>query len=380
MTLSSYLGLDEEVDYGSDTNVLGDEGTSSSSPVPKVQPLTALNPFAERGETTVPVAQHHATDTGECIITNPLDEQQNLIFQREESARRRAQTKMVIQNRSGYVFSIPDVEERLHQTEGRSLATWASASEGTSPKDIAFRQILHDSYLESFLTTQGQYKSHLESLDRGVLVRPIKGVPMLLFVGELPEEEDNQFIRWVYRKRHLSIMTALRASADVADVRLERKLRYEYYKLKARVQLRNRARYASDTPVAVGFDPVVQINPLPPRTISKKRSRSQGDPDHDVQKHLLRMGSPAEGVSRTPKTCLTPGTLATSRDTRIDHDDGFTSGVSPHGTVGSLTHRAASVVVDTPKEGQKKVFLELSSLRNTLCKTQSAFDATHARV
>ena len=50
-------------------------------------------------------------------------------------------------------------------------------------------------YLEPFLTTQGQYKSHLESLAHGVLVGPIKGVPIFLFAGELSEEEDNQFIR-----------------------------------------------------------------------------------------------------------------------------------------------------------------------------------------
>ena len=102
------------------------------------------------------------------------------------------------------------------------LATWAIAQEATSPEAIALRQALHGRYLEPFLTTQGQYLAHLESLYRGVSVRPIQGVPILLFASELPEEEDNQFIRWVYRKRHLSSVPALRASADVADVRLER--------------------------------------------------------------------------------------------------------------------------------------------------------------
>ena len=39
-------------------------------------------------------------------------------------------------------------------------------------------------------------------------------------------------------------MMDLRASADVADVRLERKVRYEFFKLKARGKLRNRLQYA----------------------------------------------------------------------------------------------------------------------------------------
>ena len=74
-TLSSYLDFDEDVDYGSDTSVHGDDGISSHSAVPEARPLTASNPFVERGDITAPVAQHHTTDADENIITNPLDEQ-----------------------------------------------------------------------------------------------------------------------------------------------------------------------------------------------------------------------------------------------------------------------------------------------------------------
>ena len=116
------------------------------------------------------MAQHHATYAGEHIITNPLYEQQELILQREERALRRAHTQTFIQNRSGYVFSTPDVEQRLRQTEGRSLSTWAIGPEATSPEDIAFCNVLNERYLEPFLTTQGQYKAHLKRLARGVSV------------------------------------------------------------------------------------------------------------------------------------------------------------------------------------------------------------------
>ena len=102
------------------------------------------------------------------------------------------------------MFTTPDVEQRLRQTEGHSLSTWAIGPKATSPEDIAFRKVLNERYLEPFLTTQGQYKAHLESLPRGISVQPIKGVPILLFSGELPEEEDNQFILWVYLTRNHS--------------------------------------------------------------------------------------------------------------------------------------------------------------------------------
>ena len=92
-TLSSYLGIDVEEDYGSDTDVLSEERTMSGSPVQEASPYTAPNPFAERGETTAVEAQHYATDAGEHIITNPLDEQQELILQREGRALRRSHTQ-----------------------------------------------------------------------------------------------------------------------------------------------------------------------------------------------------------------------------------------------------------------------------------------------
>ena len=103
----------------------------------------------------------------------------------------------------------------------------------------------------------------------------------MLFAGYLPKEEDIQFIRWLYRKRHLSSNIILRASVNVADFRLERKLRYEHAKLKTRGQLRNRTRYALATPTAAGSDPVVRC------TIDEKRSRSMDDPCHDFLNRKL---------------------------------------------------------------------------------------------
>ena len=70
----------------------------------------------------------------------PLDEKQELTRQREERALRRTHTQSVIQNRSGYVFSTPDVEQRLRQTEGRSLSTWAIGPEATSPEEVTLRK------------------------------------------------------------------------------------------------------------------------------------------------------------------------------------------------------------------------------------------------
>uniref|UniRef100_A0AAV1UHN5 Uncharacterized protein n=1 Tax=Peronospora matthiolae TaxID=2874970 RepID=A0AAV1UHN5_9STRA len=86
--LCDYLGIEEEVDYGSDTSVRGDTGTMSGSLMHVAQPSKTPNPFAERGDASAPPAQHAASKSDETIITKPLDEQKQVLVQREEYAQR----------------------------------------------------------------------------------------------------------------------------------------------------------------------------------------------------------------------------------------------------------------------------------------------------
>uniref|UniRef100_A0AAV1TJ05 Uncharacterized protein n=1 Tax=Peronospora matthiolae TaxID=2874970 RepID=A0AAV1TJ05_9STRA len=75
-TLCDYLGIEEAVDYGSDTSVQGDTGTMSDSLMPEAQPSNNLSPFSERGDASAPLVQHSTPGSDETIITNPLDEQE----------------------------------------------------------------------------------------------------------------------------------------------------------------------------------------------------------------------------------------------------------------------------------------------------------------
>ena len=61
------------------------------------------------------------------------------------------------------------------------------------------------------------------------------------------------------------------------------------------------------------------MNPPATTITGGKRPGSQLDPDHGAQKLPRRMDSPAGGVPRTPMSSQTPGTLATSPETGIDH-------------------------------------------------------------
>ena len=88
-------------------------------------------------------------------------------------------------------------------------------------------------------------RSRLERQAWDAPVIAIHGIPILLAPGEDEGEDNIEFIRWVHRARRLSSMMALRASENAVDIRLERKLRFEYAKLKAKGRLRSQTvRYA----------------------------------------------------------------------------------------------------------------------------------------
>uniref|UniRef100_A0AAV1TJM2 Uncharacterized protein n=1 Tax=Peronospora matthiolae TaxID=2874970 RepID=A0AAV1TJM2_9STRA len=108
--LCDYLGIEEEVDYGSDTSVRGDAGTMSGSLMPEAQLLNTPNPFAERGGASAPPAQYAASGSDETLITNPLDEQQQLLVQREENAQHHVQMATTLERQRDYVFTPPSVE------------------------------------------------------------------------------------------------------------------------------------------------------------------------------------------------------------------------------------------------------------------------------
>uniref|UniRef100_A0AAV1U4M4 Uncharacterized protein n=2 Tax=Peronospora matthiolae TaxID=2874970 RepID=A0AAV1U4M4_9STRA len=266
-TLWDYLGIEEEVDYDSDTSVRGDTGTTSGSLMPEAQLSNTPNPFAERGGASAPPAQHAASGSDETIIANPLDEQQQLLVQREENAQRYVQMAATLERQLDYVFTPPSVEERLRQAAGQTLATWVIGHGPKTPEEVVSCQALRERVPGAAPNDSKSIQGTPDMQARGAPVPPIKSIPILLLSGETVSEEDDAFVHWVHYVRRLSNIFALRASAHAADVRLERKLRYDYAELKARDQLRKRTRYASATKVAASAGQSVTNNP-PTRTTS----------------------------------------------------------------------------------------------------------------
>uniref|UniRef100_A0AAV1VLZ7 Uncharacterized protein n=1 Tax=Peronospora matthiolae TaxID=2874970 RepID=A0AAV1VLZ7_9STRA len=105
----------------------------SDSPMPEAQPSNTLSPFSERGDASAPLAQHSTPGSDETTTTNPVDDQQHLLVQREENAQRHAQMGANLERQRDYVFTPPSVEERLRQAAGQKLATWVI---GHGPKTL----------------------------------------------------------------------------------------------------------------------------------------------------------------------------------------------------------------------------------------------------
>ena len=392
-TLRDLFGedLDEEVDYESDSQFVGPNGS----------PLTTITGEDDESRAPSSVTEHGAADTLTAlrnspdvtskaeIITNPLDEQQQQQVDPEDRIKQRSETLAHLAEQRDYVFHAPSDEERLRGVTGRSLSGWFPGPEATTPSEVAERTALRARLLQPTFMSVNRYRTRLERQARGAPVAAINGVPILIAQGENDCEEDNEFIRWVHRARRLSSMMALRASANAADVRLERKLRFEYAKLKAKGRLRSQTvRYAplqqhesaAATSVATNSRRDLHVSSSIPATIGGKRQGSPADPERDVQKRQRRRGSPAEEAPQTPTSYTPRGTRATSPDTGFDRGVDVFVEVSPHGTERSPDHRATPAEAGVSAQEHADLVLEMNRLRESLAQTQSTLDAVQTRL
>ena len=100
------------------------------------------------------------------VITNPLDEQQNLVAS-EECAKRRSEALTHLAEQRDCVFRAPSDEERLRGATGRSLSGWCAGPEVTTPSEIAARTALRTRLLQTTFMSFNRYRTRLDRQARG---------------------------------------------------------------------------------------------------------------------------------------------------------------------------------------------------------------------
>nr|CCA27704.1 conserved hypothetical protein [Albugo laibachii Nc14] len=355
-TLPDVLVEGEDVDYESDTNFESEQDSITCISVRRGDIPAPPTPFSERGaaDADTPLCETPAIVPE--VITNKLDEQQQLRVEAGECARLSYTTIASDETRRDYGYQLLRVDERIRQVTGQSLAGWVTGPEAMTPVDIALRDALHEKYLTLQVTTTQEYLARLDAQARGASVPSMRTIPIVLFLGETDVDEDEHFIRWVHRTHHLRDVRSLPASSDVADIRLERKLRYEFAKFRAKRHSRFLKRHQSAelahagqpssamaAVAATGPCHTMDKDPSAPTSIGGKCPGSRVDPERYAGKRRRRRGNLSGGVLRIPKSFRIQGIRATSPDTGIGCDDDVALGAFPHGNKGSLAHREAQV-------------------------------------
>jgi len=147
----------------------------------------------------------------------------------------RPEARPLVSSHRDYRFRARDPAEVVKEAMGqRSLRTWISGPAATAASELEARAALRERLLTPQETTPAEYGTRLADQARRASVPNMRTYPVVLLAGETAQEDDVLFRNWVERARQLPSLDALRASFSDVDVRLERRLLFEYTKVKSK--------------------------------------------------------------------------------------------------------------------------------------------------
>ncbi|EGZ27786.1 hypothetical protein PHYSODRAFT_321520 [Phytophthora sojae] len=261
-------------------------------------PLRTPNPFPERSsglyELRALTEPRYSPPRGEGVhlgpvISNPLDEAQS-----KQVAAQMAPTRSQHHNftsTADYGFRPRDPAEACRQAFQQSLALHTIGPAARTPEELSLRTSLRERLLTPQSTTVAEYRERLRLQAQQKSVPAMWTYPVVLSPGEDSIEYEAQFESWAEHSRKLSSMDALRASFSEVDVRIERELRFDFAKVRAKRSLSaltqpqtqfSAARFApSSTPAAPSREGVSAVaqghprsnvaDPAAPQLIAGKR-------------------------------------------------------------------------------------------------------------
>jgi hypothetical protein len=229
-----FADLEEQVSYGSDTSM----ASPLRSPEPEAEELRALNPFPSLGAARELSALRASSGLVSGVITNALDEGEERQLEEGEVQRsQRPEARPLLSSHREYRFRARDPAEVVKEAMGqRTLRTWMSGPAATAASELEARAALRERILTPQETTPDAYGARLAGQARGASVPNTRTYPVVLLAGETAQEDDVLLRNWVERARQLPSLDTLRVSFSEVDVRLERRLLFEYAKVKTKRQ------------------------------------------------------------------------------------------------------------------------------------------------
>ncbi|KAE8991460.1 hypothetical protein PR001_g21217 [Phytophthora rubi] len=297
---------------------------SPERPPPR-SPFRTPNPFVERGTGATalrnsPPLPSRDDDEGSNVVTNDLDEAQSQQLDvRREASRSNipAALPLAKKSRKDYHFGgSKDPAKEANELAKGSLVEYVIGPAARSDAELAKRDAWRKRLLTRQTANPAKYCVRLDAQLGQSSVPQIHTIPVVLVRGEDEVDDDAQFQNWAEKARKLSSLDALRASYCVRDIYLERRLRFNFAKRKARQhhspgQGQRPHETSSFTPAASASAPYSEAlsDVSSPRSSAARRgstgvlvassSSASGAP---AQKRQLLEGSPAVGVPRTPRT------------------------------------------------------------------------------
>ncbi|GMF45640.1 unnamed protein product [Phytophthora fragariaefolia] len=176
----------------------------------------------------------------ESVVTNDLDEAQSRQVALELQApvsRRPVARPLLTPSVRDYGFQPRDPAETAHQAASQLLNTYVIGPAARTPEELAQRTALRERFLTPQVTSLSEYRERLRVQGQRGSVSPMRTYPVVLQPAEDSTEYDSRFELWVEKARRLSSMEDLRASCSEVDARLERRLRFDYAKLRVKRRL-----------------------------------------------------------------------------------------------------------------------------------------------
>ncbi|ETI35462.1 hypothetical protein F443_18199 [Phytophthora nicotianae P1569] len=233
------------------------------------------------------------------------------------------------------------------------LDTYTCGPSERTTDEVVQRQTLRERYLTLQVTTPAEYHERLRQQLNGEPVPSMQTVHVVLAEGETTGALEAQFQNWVELARRLHSYDALRASFSETDIRLERRLRFDFAKSQAKRPTGQSLNLAIDlsSPHSSSGKRVAPADSV----VRPTGGSSPSDPDHKRQQ---RQGSPAAVAPRTPTSSVNEGNLATSQYTGYDPGVDAAPSGAPHGSGTPLARRAEHEDDEQPLDSRAASFVE----------------------